>query len=66
MGAALKNSSIVLAASIALLSACADRTTSSSPSASPDFTPQARCERDGGVWHAKLGICEVPSPRRVE
>ena len=56
----------VLAAFIALLSACADRTTSSSPSASPDFTPQARCERDGGVWHAKLGICEVPSPRRVD
>jgi len=59
----MKNSSIVLTVFLALLSACAGRTTSSSePSASPSFTAQSKCERESGVWHTNLGICEVPAP----
>ena len=40
---------------------CAQPTTSSSPSASPDFSAKARCERDGGIWRGE-GICDVQAP----
>ena len=33
-----------------------------SPSASPAFTPQAECERNGGWWHADMSLCEYQSP----
>jgi hypothetical protein len=32
------------------------------PSASPAFTPQAECERNGGWWRASMGFCEYQSP----
>jgi len=32
------------------------------PAASPAFTPQAECERNGGWWHADMGFCEYQSP----
>jgi hypothetical protein len=56
--------SVVLIALVALLSGCASGPSSSYPSASPAFTPQAStpqmyCERGNGVWNARLGICEV-------
>jgi len=55
MEAAVKNSTIVLAMLLALISGCAARTESFSFSASA----QAYCERDRGTWHAHLGVCEV-------
>ncbi len=33
------------------------------PAASPAFTPQAQCERNGGWWHPDSGICEYPAPQ---
>jgi len=30
----------------------------SSPSASPAFTPEGRCLRDGAYWHASMNYCE--------
>ena len=32
------------------------------PSASAAFTPQARCERDGGWWRADRNFCEYQTP----
>jgi hypothetical protein len=32
------------------------------PAASPPFTPQAECERNGGWWRASMGSCEYQSP----
>jgi hypothetical protein len=32
------------------------------PSASPAFTPQAECERNGGWWRASMNFCEYQSP----
>lgn len=32
------------------------------PSASPAFTPQAECERNGGWWRSSMGFCEYQSP----
>ena len=48
-------SRVLLAALLALLSACAN---GSAPGVAPDFSARARCERDGLFWHANLGICE--------
>ena len=50
-------SSITLVAVLTVLSAFAGCATLSSPSAVPEFTAQSRCERDGNVWWANLGIC---------
>ena len=41
-----------------LFSACAV-TDSYTPSASPTWSDAARCERNGGVWHQNLDICEM-------
>jgi len=38
---------------------------SASPSASPAFTPQAECERNGGWWHTDMNFCEYQSPGPV-
>ena len=32
----------------------------SDPYASPDFSQQARCERDGGYWNPNAAVCESP------
>jgi hypothetical protein len=32
------------------------------PSASPAFSPQAECERNGGWWRASMNFCEYQSP----
>jgi len=55
----MKYSRIVLAAVLVLLSGCACRAGSDSPSASPTFAGQAQCERNRGVWRANLGLCET-------
>ena len=55
----MKHSSIVLAAVLTLVSGCADRTASDSPSAAPTFAGKAECERNRGVWRANLGLCET-------
>jgi hypothetical protein len=44
---------------LTLLGGCAGRTGSAPFSASPAFTQQDDCERNGGMWHANLGICET-------
>jgi len=51
-------SRVLLAALLALLSACASGSPSFTPGVAPDFSARARCERDGLFWHANLGICE--------
>ena len=51
-------SRVLLAALLALLSACASGSSSSARGVAPDFSEKARCERDGLFWHANLGICE--------
>ena len=38
---------------------------SASPSASPAFTPQAECERNGGYWDTAAGFCKVGANRVV-
>jgi len=43
-----------------LLAGCS--TSGTSPSASPAFTPQAECERNGGWWRAEMNFCEYQSP----
>jgi hypothetical protein len=48
----------ILIAAVAL-GGCAMR---GSPSASPAFTPQAECERNGGWWHTDMNFCEYQSP----
>jgi outer membrane biogenesis lipoprotein LolB len=53
---------VVVLVAVFVLAGCASLTASSGSRASVDWTPQARCERDGGIWHANLGICEVPRP----
>jgi hypothetical protein len=40
-------------------------TSGRSPAASPAFTPQAECERNGGWWHADKNFCEYQSPGPV-
>ena len=54
---------LMVAAILALasLSACSTGNGGSS-SASPAFTPQAECERDGGWWHANGNFCEYQTP----
>ena len=42
-----------------LFAACAGPTDSYAPSASPSSRDAYGCERDGGVWHPNLGVCEV-------
>jgi len=45
---------------VMLLAGCS--TDGTSPSASPAFTPQAECERNGGWWRAEMNFCEYQSP----
>ena len=45
---------------VMLLAGCS--TYGTSPSASPAFTPQAECERNGGWWRAEMNFCEYQSP----
>jgi len=59
MEAAMKNGTIVFAMFLALLCGCAGRTELSSFSASAALAGQRDCERNRGLWHANLGICEV-------
>jgi hypothetical protein len=33
-----------------------------SPAASPAFTPQAECERNGGWWRESMNFCEYQGP----
>ncbi len=33
-----------------------------SPAASPAFTPQTECERNGGWWHPEINYCEYQAP----
>jgi len=47
--------SVVLTCLIAL-SACAG-CASLTPGTVPEFSTQSRCEGNGNVWYAKLGIC---------
>ena len=51
-------STIVLLGVVAL----AGCSTGSWPAASPAFTPQAECERNGGWWHTDMNFCEYQSP----
>jgi hypothetical protein len=37
-----------------------------SPAASPAFTPQAECERNGGWWRTSMNFCEYQSPGMPE
>jgi hypothetical protein len=53
---------IVAVAVLTVLGGCA-RLSPSSPSASPAFTPQAQCERDGNRWHADSHYCEIQAPK---
>jgi hypothetical protein len=46
-----------------LLAGCSMNATS--PAASPAFTPQAECERNGGWWHADMNFCEYQTPGGV-
>lgn len=55
-------SGFALGALLILLTGCG---AASSPSASPAFTPQAQCERDGAVWHASINYCEYQSPGTI-
>ena len=55
----MKHRSIVLVAVLVLLTGCADRAASDSPSASPTFAGKAECERNRGAWRAHLGLCET-------
>jgi hypothetical protein len=51
---------LTLAALLPLFAACAGPTDSYAPSASPASRDAFGCERDGGVWHPNLGVCEAP------
>jgi hypothetical protein len=51
---------VVLFALMALCAGCASA--EYGPSASPAFTPQGQCEREGGVWHASMNYCEYQAP----
>ena len=62
--------SIVLAGALfGVLAGCAAPASDVAPSASPSFrpqpepafTPQAECERNGGVWYREMGFCEYQS-----
>jgi len=57
---------LTLAAAVPLVVACAGPTDSYAPSASPTSRDAFTCERDGGVWHPNLGVCEAGDrwPRR--
>ena len=52
---------IALVALLPLVAGCAGHM-SSAGSASPAFTPQAECDRNGGVWRAAHNFCEHQSP----
>jgi hypothetical protein len=43
-----------------VLAGCSSAITSGS--ASPAFTPQAECERNGGWWRAEQNFCEYQAP----
>ena len=55
MGARLEVAAIVGAL---MLAGCS----SAAASASPAFTPQAECERNGGWWRAEMNFCEYEAP----
>ena len=56
---------VLMVALVGLLAGCAAPASGPSPSASPAFkaepesafTPQAECERNGGVWFREMGYC---------
>ena len=50
----------VLMALTLLSGGCAGATYSYGPSASPSARDADYCERNAGVWHGNLGICEIP------
>src|SRR5262249_55125005 len=47
----------MLAVFLSVLSGLAGCTSLSTRSTVPEFTTQSRCERDGNVWYANLGVC---------
>jgi hypothetical protein len=56
----MKYSAIAL---VAMLSLAGCATTSDfGGSASPAWSDQAVCERNGGWWHASMNYCEYQSP----
>jgi len=50
-------STVTLATFLTALSAFAGCTSLGAPGTVPEFTTQSRCERDGNVWYANLGVC---------
>lgn len=52
-------SNAALLIALITLAGCAG---AAAPAASPAFTPQAECQRNGGRWHADMGFCEYQSP----
>ena len=48
---------ITLVVFLSVLSAFAGCTSLGPRGTVPEFTTQSRCERDGNVWYANLGIC---------
>jgi hypothetical protein len=50
-------SSIMLATFLAVLSALGGCASLGPRGTVPEFTTQSRCERDGNVWYANLGVC---------
>ena len=56
---------VFMVALVGLLAGCAAPASDPSPSASPAFkaepesafTPQAECERNGGLWFREMGYC---------
>jgi hypothetical protein len=47
-----------------LLGGCASAI-DDAPAASPAFTPQAECERNGGWWRASMNFCEYQAPDQL-
>ena len=50
-------SRITLATILTVVAAFAGCASLSAPGTVPEFTTQSRCERDGNVWYANLGVC---------
>jgi len=56
-----RSSAIVFLLGALLLGGCASAI-DDPPAASPAFTPQAECERNGGWWRDSQGFCEYQAP----
>jgi len=50
-------SRITLATILTVVAAFAGCASLPGPGTVPQFTTQSRCERDGNVWYANLGVC---------